>query len=125
MVKEIAIIATADEKWGEVGLAVVEPESCANVTLEALLAYADGLLERYKQPKAIVVIDEMPRNATLTDLLIRREAGEAIDAGVMAAEMDRGSGAVRSPVDDWVRISVRPRVQAFVFKPGSSFGCFP
>ncbi len=41
-------------------------------------------------------VGSLPRNEVLTDLLIRREAGEAIDAGIMAAEMER---AVRSVVD--------------------------
>src|SRR5262249_50467913 len=34
-------------------------------------------------------VGSLPRNAALTDLLIRREAGEAIAAATMAAEMDR------------------------------------
>src|SRR5436853_2576638 len=41
-------------------------------------------------------VGSLPRNEVLTDLLIRREAGEAIDAATMAAEMDR---AVRSVVE--------------------------
>ena len=34
-------------------------------------------------------VGSLPRNDTLTDLLIRREAGEAIDAGTLDAEMDK------------------------------------
>ena len=41
-------------------------------------------------------VGSLPRNEALTDLLIRREAGEVIDQAVMAAEMDK---AVRSVVD--------------------------
>jgi 5-methyltetrahydropteroyltriglutamate--homocysteine methyltransferase len=40
-------------------------------------------------------VGSLPRNEVLTDLLIRREAGEAIDRGAMGAEMDR---AVRDAV---------------------------
>jgi 5-methyltetrahydropteroyltriglutamate--homocysteine methyltransferase len=40
-------------------------------------------------------VGSLPRNDTLTDLLIRREAGEAIDRAVLASEMDR---AVRDTV---------------------------
>lgn len=40
-------------------------------------------------------VGSLPRNATLTDLLIRREAGEAIEPAQMAGEMDR---AVRDTV---------------------------
>lgn len=41
-------------------------------------------------------VGSLPRNDVLTDLLIRREAGEKIDPAKMAAEMDR---AVKSVVD--------------------------
>ena len=41
-------------------------------------------------------VGSLPRNGVLTDLLIRREAGEAIDAGLLAGEMDR---AVRAIID--------------------------
>jgi 5-methyltetrahydropteroyltriglutamate--homocysteine methyltransferase len=34
-------------------------------------------------------VGSLPRNETLTDLLIRREAGETIDPATMSAEMDR------------------------------------
>ena len=34
-------------------------------------------------------VGSLPRNPTLSDLLIRREAGEVIPAATMAAEMDR------------------------------------
>ena len=40
-------------------------------------------------------VGSLPRNEVLTDLLIRREAGEAIDRNTMSAEMDR---AVRDVV---------------------------
>jgi 5-methyltetrahydropteroyltriglutamate--homocysteine methyltransferase len=39
-------------------------------------------------------VGSLPRNATLTDLLIRREAGEAIDKAALAAEMDRSVEAI-------------------------------
>ena len=34
-------------------------------------------------------VGSLPRNETLSDLLVRREAGEAIDAAVMGAEIDK------------------------------------
>jgi 5-methyltetrahydropteroyltriglutamate--homocysteine methyltransferase len=39
-------------------------------------------------------VGSLPRNEVLTDLLIRREAGEAIDRATMAAEMDRAVHAI-------------------------------
>jgi 5-methyltetrahydropteroyltriglutamate--homocysteine methyltransferase len=48
-------------------------------------------------------VGSLPRNEVLTDLLIRREAGETIPGATMAAEMDR---AVRSVVDAQVAAGV-------------------
>jgi 5-methyltetrahydropteroyltriglutamate--homocysteine methyltransferase len=39
-------------------------------------------------------VGSLPRSAALTDLLIRREAGEAIDKAALAAEMDRSVEAI-------------------------------
>ena len=64
-VKEVAIIAVPDDRWGEVGMAIVEPMPGATVTLEDLLVHASGRLARFKLPKHFAIIDEMPRNATL------------------------------------------------------------
>ena len=64
-VKEVAIIAVPDERWGEVGLAVIEPLPGATVTLEGLLSHASDKLGRFKLPKHMVTIEEMPRSATL------------------------------------------------------------
>jgi fatty-acyl-CoA synthase len=64
-VKEVAVIAVPDDRWGEVGMAIVEQQAGATVTLDGLLAHADGKLARFKLPKYFNTIDEMPRNATL------------------------------------------------------------
>lgn len=39
-------------------------------------------------------VGSLPRNAVLTDLLIRRESGDEIDPAQLAAEMDRAVAAV-------------------------------
>ena len=64
-VREVAVIAVADDRWGEVGMAIVEPEPGVQVTLDALLAHADGRLARFKLPRHFATIEVMPRNATL------------------------------------------------------------
>ena len=64
-VKEIAVIAVPDERWGEVGLAVVEPAPGARVTLEILHDHLADRIARFKLPKHMVTIAEMPRSATL------------------------------------------------------------
>ena len=48
-------------------------------------------------------VGSLPRNQVLTDLLIRREAGEKVDAAAMAAEMD---GSVRNIVNAQVAAGI-------------------
>jgi 5-methyltetrahydropteroyltriglutamate--homocysteine methyltransferase len=48
-------------------------------------------------------VGSLPRSQVLTDLLIRREAGEMIDAAAMTAEMD---GSVRGVVDAQVAAGI-------------------
>ena len=64
-VREVAVIAVPDDRWGEVGMAIVEPAPDSQVTLEGLLAHAEGKLARFKLPRRFATIEVMPRNATL------------------------------------------------------------
>ncbi len=64
-VKEVAVIAVPDERWGEVGMAIVELQPGAEVSLDTLHAHIDGKIARFKYPRHIEMIAEMPRNATL------------------------------------------------------------
>jgi fatty-acyl-CoA synthase len=64
-VKEIAVIAVPDVRWGEVGMAIVELVPGANVTLEMLHAHSADRIARFKLPRHMVSIEEMPRSATL------------------------------------------------------------
>ena len=59
------MIAVPDDRWGEVGMAIVEPAPGGDVTLDGLLAHAEGKLARFKLPKHFATVDVMPRNATL------------------------------------------------------------
>jgi fatty-acyl-CoA synthase len=76
-VLDVAIIGVADERWGEVGMAVVVPRTPSDFDEAELLAFCDDKLARYKIPKQVRTIDELPRNAvgkvlkrTLRDTLL-------------------------------------------------------
>lgn len=62
-----AVIGVSDEQWGEVPWAVltlreeVDPDS---VSTESVRAMLDGKLARYKLPKQVLIIDELPRTAS-------------------------------------------------------------
>ncbi len=61
-VAEAAVIGTPDEKWVEAVTAIVVLKS--EVTADELVAYARTRLAPFKVPKAIHVVDELPRNAS-------------------------------------------------------------
>ncbi|WP_328389507.1 fatty-acid--CoA ligase FadD5 [Nocardia sp. NBC_00416] len=64
-IREAAVIGKAHEKWGEVPVAVValnDPDD--ELTLEDLGAFLNENLARYKHPKELVIVAELPRNAS-------------------------------------------------------------
>jgi fatty-acyl-CoA synthase len=63
-IHEAAIIAVPDEKWGEVGRAVVVLKPGAKLTLEQVISFLDGKTARYKLPKSVCFVDALPRNST-------------------------------------------------------------
>lgn len=60
----VAVIGVPDERWGEVPWAVVTLRDGAEVTTESVRAQLDGVLARYKLPKNVVVVDDLPRTAS-------------------------------------------------------------
>jgi fatty-acyl-CoA synthase len=63
-VLECAVIGVPDERWGEVGRAIVVPRAGADLTAERLLASLTDRLARYKLPASVVFADQIPRNGT-------------------------------------------------------------
>lgn len=63
-VAEAAVIGVPDERWGEVGRAVVVRRPGSGLTESDLLRHLDGRLARYKIPQAVVFVDEIPHNAS-------------------------------------------------------------
>jgi fatty-acyl-CoA synthase len=63
-VAEAAVIGVPDERWGEVGRAVVVPRPGAELDPAELLAFLDGRIARYKIPKSVVLTDALPRTAS-------------------------------------------------------------
>ncbi|WP_072802850.1 fatty-acid--CoA ligase FadD5 [Rhodococcoides yunnanense] len=62
---EAAVIGRADDKWGEVPVAIVAlNDSSADLTLDELLVWLGDHLARFKHPKELVVVDALPRNAS-------------------------------------------------------------
>ncbi|PJF22706.1 MAG: long-chain fatty acid--CoA ligase [Phototrophicales bacterium] len=60
-VSEAALIGVPDEKWGEVGLAVVVIKPGCTLHATELLDFMQQRLAKYKVPKSVVFVDELPK----------------------------------------------------------------
>jgi fatty-acyl-CoA synthase len=63
-VDEVAVIGVDDEKFGQVLKAYVVKSNGASVSVDDVKKQVKDNLARYKVPKDVVFIEELPRNAT-------------------------------------------------------------
>ena len=63
-VAEVAVIGVPDERWGEVGQAVVVAKPGSVLAEADVLRWCAGRLARFKQPRSVRFLDALPRNAT-------------------------------------------------------------
>jgi len=63
-VAEAAIIGLPDERWGEVGKAVLVLKAGESLSAEEVTAHCLANLAKFKVPQSITFIDALPRNAT-------------------------------------------------------------
>ncbi len=61
-VRECCVFGVSDEKWGEVGKAVISLKPGKTITKEEILTALNGKLARYKIPKYITFVDDVPKN---------------------------------------------------------------
>ena len=63
-VEESAVIGVPDERWGEVGRAVVTLRPGTTLDEEELLGHLRGRLAGYKVPRTVVFVDQLPHNGS-------------------------------------------------------------
>ena len=61
-ITEIAVIGLPDEEWGEVVVAVAALKDGVTVDLEELREFATERLARYKLPRRLEIVADLPRN---------------------------------------------------------------
>jgi len=62
-VAETAVIGIDNDRWGEVGLGIVVLKPEAQLTQNEIIGFLKTRLAKFKVPKRIVFMDQLPRNA--------------------------------------------------------------
>ena len=76
----VAVIGVPDDKWGEVGKAIVELHSGSTLGYEDLREYLSERLGKFKIPKYMAAVDELPRTAAsgkVQKFMLKDEHGQA------------------------------------------------
>jgi fatty-acyl-CoA synthase len=63
-VAEAAVIGVPNEKWGEVGLAVIALKPGTALDRAAVVEHCVARLAKFKVPNDVAIVDALPRNAT-------------------------------------------------------------
>jgi len=79
-VLNVAVVGVPDEKWGEVGMLSIVLRDGETMTDEEALAFCEGKLARYKMPKVVKFLPELPMTAA--QKIKRRELREAYVKGL-------------------------------------------
>ncbi|MFT3975753.1 MAG: hypothetical protein QM688_01370 [Sphingomonas bacterium] len=73
-VADVSVIGVPDDKWGESVLAIVVLQPGASAMEADIIAFSRLRIAAYKSPKAVLFVDELPRNAS--GKVLRRELRE-------------------------------------------------
>ena len=62
-IAEASVIGRPDERWGEIVVAVVVPRPDHTLSTEQVLKLLEGRIARFKHPKQVVVVNQLPKTA--------------------------------------------------------------
>ena len=75
-VSEVAVVGVPDDRWGEVGCAVIAVKDGEELDEATVLLHCNERLARFKQPRSVRFVDELPHNAT--GKVLKRELRDQI-----------------------------------------------
>jgi len=77
-VEEAAVVAAPHERWGEVPVAFITVSGSDEPDIEELQEFARKRLAKFKVPKRIIVLDELPKTGTgkIQKFVLREQAEE-------------------------------------------------
>ena len=79
----VAVIGVPDDRWGEVGKAIVELHPGSTLDFEELREFLSERLGKFKIPKYMVAVDELPRTAAsdkVQKFVLKEEHGKPNNA---------------------------------------------
>ncbi|HEU5228522.1 MAG TPA: o-succinylbenzoate--CoA ligase [Ktedonobacteraceae bacterium] len=76
-VEEAGVRGQTDPQWGQVPIAFVRLRPDSSLEADTLMSHAAQRLARYKLPRAIYFVDQLPRNSS--GKLLRRELGRLLE----------------------------------------------
>jgi fatty-acyl-CoA synthase len=62
-IAEASVVGRADARWGEIVVAVVAPKDGRSLSAEQVLKLLDGRIARFKHPKEVVFVGQLPKTA--------------------------------------------------------------
>ena len=78
---ESSVVGTADDKWGEIPVAVVVINKETTITVDKIFSAFDGRLARYKHPRAVSFVSALPRN--VMGKVLKHELRHAVENGTI------------------------------------------
>jgi len=91
-VRAVAVVGVPDPRWGENVCAVIAPTPGAGIDAETLVAAARVELAGFKVPRHIVVVDELPTNASGKIVKAELRHRLAADPSLLGARLSGGGG---------------------------------
>jgi len=75
------VISVPDEKWGEVPKLVIKLRPGYKITKDEIINFLSGKIARYKLPKYVAIVDEIPRSSTgkLLRRILKEKHGRPTD----------------------------------------------